>query len=248
VTNAISIHDISKSFGSIKVIENVSLTVPAGQALGIVGPNGAGKTTLLSLISGTERVSSGKVEILGKDVTPLGPEARAKLAIGRTFQIPRPFTHLTVYENALSGAIFGANLGGQAAEEAALEALRVSDLIPHANTPAGQLPLLARKRLELARALATNPQVLLLDEIAGGLTEAECESLVQTIIELKSSGITIIWIEHVVQALVAVVDRLVCLATGSIIADGKPEEVLKSDEVLQVYLGGGPNDRASKGN
>jgi branched-chain amino acid transport system ATP-binding protein len=221
------------------VLTEIDLAVPAGQALGIVGPNGAGKSTLLSVINGTERASSGTVEFNGRDVTRLPPEVRARRGMGRTFQIPRHFTHLTVFENALSGASYGAGLRGRAADDQALHALELSGMLGVANTTAGKLPLLGRKRLELARALATNPRLLLLDEIAGGLTEAECDSLVETIISLRDSGITIIWIEHVVKALLAVVERLVCLAAGTLIADGRPDAVMSSPEVRKVYLGSG---------
>ncbi|WP_296630504.1 ABC transporter ATP-binding protein [Rhodoluna sp.] len=239
MSNALEIKGIAKSYASLRVLEEVTFTVPAGQAIGIVGPNGAGKSTLLSVISGTEKASAGTVLINGRDVTSVGSEDRTRMGIGRTFQIPRPFTNLTVFENALSGATFGAGLKRKAAEDKALEALEIAEMMQYANTPAGQLPLLARKRLELARALATNPSILLLDEIAGGLTEAECDSLVQTISQLRDSGITIVWIEHVVQALTAVVSRLVCLASGTLIADGDPKTVMQSPEVLEVYLGGG---------
>lgn len=235
----LEVDSVEKSYGELHVLEGISFAVPAGQALGIVGPNGAGKSTLLSIIDGIERASSGTVTFNEKNVTKFGPELRTRAGIGRTFQIPRPFTHLTVFENALSGALFGAGLRGKAADERALIALELSGMMDRANIPAGNLPLLARKRLELARALATNPNLLLLDEIAGGLTEAECDSLIETITNLHASGITIIWIEHVVKALLAVVDRLVCLATGTLIADGAPEDVMASDAVRTVYLGSG---------
>lgn len=235
----LEVRSVAKSYGALHVLTEIDLAVPAGQALGIVGPNGAGKSTLLSVINGTEKASSGSVHFGGRDVTRLGPEVRARSGIGRTFQIPRPFTNLTVFENALSGASYGAGLRGRAADDRALYALELSGMTSLANTPAGKLPLLARKRLELARALATDPSLLLLDEIAGGLTEAECDSLVHTISGLRDSGITIIWIEHVVKALLAVVDRLVCLASGTLIADGEPDAVMNSSDVRRVYLGSG---------
>lgn len=238
VGSLLEVRSVAKSYGALHVLTGIDLAVPAGQALGVVGPNGAGKSTLLSVINGTERASAGSVQFEGRDVTRLGPEYRARHGIGRTFQIPRPFTNLTVFENALSGASYGAGLRGRAADDRALHALELSGMLPLANIPAGKLPLLARKRLELARALATDPTLLLLDEIAGGLTEAECDSLVETITALKDSGITIIWIEHVVRALLAVVDRLVCLASGTLIADGEPGAVMSSPEVRRVYLGG----------
>jgi branched-chain amino acid transport system ATP-binding protein len=235
----LEVNSVAKSYGALHVLTEINFAVPAGEAVGIVGPNGAGKSTLLSVINGTERATAGSVIFDGRDVTKLGPEVRAHAGMGRTFQIPRPFTHLTVFENALSGASYGAGLHGKAADEQALYALELSGMMDLANTPAGRLPLLARKRLELARALATRPRLLLLDEIAGGLTEAECDSLVETISGLHASGITIIWIEHVVKALLAVVDRLVCLASGTLIADGKPDLVMSSTEVRRVYLGSG---------
>ncbi|WP_062381629.1 ABC transporter ATP-binding protein [Demequina pelophila] len=238
-TALLEVDQVAKSYGALDVLTAVDLTVPTGQALGIVGPNGAGKSTLLSVINGTEKASAGTVRFGGRDVTAVGPADRARAGMGRTFQIPRPFTHLTVFENALAGAEFGAGLHGHAADLRALEALEMADMLDVANTPAGTLPLLKRKRLELARALATDPQLLLLDEIAGGLTEAECDSLIATIRSLHREGITIIWIEHVVKALLAVVERLVCLASGVIVADGAPDEVMRSDEVRKVYLGGG---------
>lgn len=230
---------VSKSYGNLQVLFDVSLSVPAGQAVGIVGPNGAGKTTLLSVISGTESATSGHVFFDGYDVTKQRADHRSHSGIGRSFQIPRPFSNLTVFENALSGATHGGGLRGHAAQTAALEALEITGMMHSANHIAGSLSLLARKRLELARALATQPKLLLLDEIAGGLTEAECDSLIETIRNLKTAGVTIVWIEHVVQALVAVVDRLVCLASGRVIQDGQPNEVLRSNEVLEVYLGTG---------
>lgn len=239
IDSILNVHSVSKSYGNLDVLFDVSLSIPTGQAVGIVGPNGAGKTTLLSVINGTESASSGSVAFAGIDVTKEGADERSRLGMGRTFQIPRPFSHLSVFENALAGACFGGKLRGHSAQLAAVDALEKSELMPFVNMPAGKLPLLARKRLELARALSTQPKLLLLDEIAGGLTEAECDALIKTIQNLKDSGITIVWIEHVVQALVAVVDRLVCLASGTIIQDGKPEEVLRSQEVLSVYLGTG---------
>ncbi|MBI1758807.1 MAG: ATP-binding cassette domain-containing protein [Actinobacteria bacterium] len=229
--------DVGKSFGDLRVIERVSLAVPSGQALGVVGPNGAGKSTLLNVIAGQERASRGSVHLDGADVTRRSPDERCRLGIGRSYQIPRPFTHLTVFENALVAAQYGGRLRGKAAQAAALDALAVAGLLPASNVPSGQLPLLGRKRMEMARALATQPRLLLLDEIAGGLTEAEADELVGTISSLKRTGINIIWIEHVVKALVQVVDRLVCLASGVLIKDGAPDEVLKSEEVLRVYLG-----------
>ncbi|WP_316773396.1 ABC transporter ATP-binding protein [Streptomyces sasae] len=237
-TPLLEVDHLAVHFGELRVLEDVELTVPRGQAVGIVGPNGAGKSTLLSAISGVERATAGSVRLAGRDVTRTSAAERCRLGVGRSFQIPRPFGDLTVFENALVGAERGARLRGDPAREQALRALETAGLLHLANKPAGFLPLLGRKRLELARALATGPELLLLDEIAGGLTEAEAEELVATVLSLKESGVTILWIEHVVKALVKVVDRLVCLAYGRIRVDGDPHEVLASDEVAEVYLGG----------
>ena len=233
----LQLDDVAKTYGSLTVLDGVSLRVPRGQAVGVVGPNGAGKSTLLSVISGTERATRGTVVLAGQDVTRVGAARRAHLGVGRSFQVPRPFGGMTVFENALVAAQRGAGLSRRAAPEAALAALETTGMLARANEPARSLRLLDRKRLELTRALATAPQLLLLDEIAAGLTESETAELVATIQQLKATGLTIIWIEHVVQALLAVVDRLVCLAFGSLIRDGEPSDVLASREVLEVYLG-----------
>jgi branched-chain amino acid transport system ATP-binding protein len=232
------IESVTKRFGSLTVLDGVNLTIPDGQAVGIIGPNGAGKSTLLSVISGTERPTSGTIHISGADVTHRDAASRCRDGVGRSFQIPRPFADLTVFENALVGAQRGAGLRGGEARNLALGALETTGMMHLANDKAGSLPLLSRKRLELARALATDPKLLLLDEIAGGLTDHEADQLVGTVLGLKESGISLIWIEHVVKALVQVVDRLVCLAFGSVYMDGDPHEVMASPEVLEVYLGG----------
>lgn len=239
MTEVLGVQGVSKSFGKLQVLQDVSFTVPSGQPLGIVGPNGAGKSTLLSIISGSEIASAGDVYLDGAQVTRLSASKRTSLGVGRTFQIPRPFGGLTVFQNALAGATFGAGLRGRAAEEKALESLEVTGLLPKSNDLAGGLPLLSRKRLELARALSTNPSLMLLDEIAGGLTEGECDELIGTIKQLVSSGLTVVWIEHVVHALLAVVDRIICLDAGRVVADGPPAEVMQSEEVMRVYLGSG---------
>lgn len=233
----LALDGIGKSYGSLLVLDDISLVVPAGQALGIVGPNGAGKSTLLSIVSGTEPAGRGRVEYDGEDVTRVSAARRAQLGVGRSFQVPRPFGGLTVFENALVGATRGARLRHRQARDAALDALEVTGMLGHANEPAESLRLLDRKRLELTRALATRPRLLLLDEIAGGLTESEADELLGTVQRLKDRGVTLVWIEHVVQALVQVVDRLVCLAFGTVISDGPPAEVLTSREVVEVYLG-----------
>jgi branched-chain amino acid transport system ATP-binding protein len=230
----VELHGVSKSFGSVQAIGEVSLELEPGEALGIVGPNGAGKTTLLSLIAGSLRPDRGRIIFDGRDITGLPGHHHCKAGIARTFQIPRPFAGLTAYENVLVGATYG---GGPGAHEAALDALSRVGLLPKANALAGSLTLLERKRLELARAVATAPRVLLLDEIAGGLTDPEIDELVTTIRELRAQGISIIWIEHIVHALLSLVDRLVALAAGRKLIEGEPQTVISSPELRDVYLG-----------
>jgi branched-chain amino acid transport system ATP-binding protein len=236
---ALEVTDVAKSYGSLSVLGSVSLAVAAGEAVGVVGPNGAGKTTLLDLLTGTGRCDAGRVLLEGRDVTRLPPPTRARMGLGRTFQVPRPLGNLTVFENALVGAIRAAGLRGRHAYGAAYEALALTGMAGQANTQAGSLRLLDRKRLELARALAMRPRVLLLDEIAGGLSDAETEALIGTIRAVNSAGTAIVWVEHVLRVLTAVVNRLICLADGQIIADGAPSDVLASDAVRIAFLGGG---------
>ena len=236
---SLEVTDVAKSFGSLAVLSSVSLAVGAGEAVGIVGPNGAGKTTLLDLLTGTGRCDAGRVWLQGKDVTRLPPPLRARMGLGRTFQVPRPLGDLTVFENALVGAMRAAGLRRQAAYDAAWDALVQAGIDGLANTRAATLRLLDRKRLELARALAMRPTVLLLDEIAGGLTDPETEILIETIRSVNARGTTIVWVEHVIRVLTAVSTRLVCLADGKVLADGRPAEVLASDEVRAAFLGGG---------
>jgi branched-chain amino acid transport system ATP-binding protein len=236
---ALEVTDVAKSYGSLSVLRSVSLTVAPGEAVGVVGPNGAGKTTLLDLLTGTGRCDAGRVLLEGRDVTRLPPPSRARMGLGRTFQVPRPLGDLTVFENALVGAMRAAGLRGRQAYGTAYEALALTGMAGYANTRAGSLRLLDRKRLELARALAMRPRVLLLDEIAGGLSDPETEALIGTILAVNSAGTAIIWVEHVLRVLTAVVTRLVCLADGQVIADGSPSDVLASDLVKAAFLGGG---------
>jgi branched-chain amino acid transport system ATP-binding protein len=236
---ALEVTGLAKSFGSLTVLSSVSLAVATGEAVGIVGPNGAGKTTLLDLLTGTGRCDAGRVVLEGRDVTRLPPPTRARMGLGRTFQVPRPLGDLTVFENALVGAMRAAGLRGRQAYGTAYEALAVTGMADHANARAGSLRLLDRKRLELARALAMRPRILLLDEIAGGLSDPETEALIATIRAVNAAGTAIVWVEHVLRVLTAVATRLVCLAGGRVIADGTPSDVLASDTVRTVFLGGG---------
>lgn len=228
---------VSKSFGVLKVTDGVSFSVPKGEALGIIGPNGAGKSTLFNLITGNILPDAGRIRFQGQDVTRRPAMARVRMGVGRSFQIPQPFEGLTVFENLLTAATFGRGRSEAAVAEDCARILEDTALIARANVPAGALSLLERKRLELARAMATGPELLLLDEIAGGLTQGECQALVETIRGLHARGITIIWIEHVLHALNAVVERLLVLDFGRIIGLGEPAEIMASKEVREIYLG-----------
>ncbi len=238
MSTILEVVDVEKSFG-VKVLDGLSLSVDQGDAVGIVGPNGAGKTTLLNLIAGDLSCDSGQIRFEGDDVTKTSSDWRCRQGLARTAQIPRPFEGMTVFENVLVGAVFGAGVPMSEAQATpvAVEALERTQMLPLANARAGALPLLGRKRMELARALATRPRVVLLDEIAGGLTEAEVLELVETIGEIHAEGVTIVWIEHIVHALLAVVNRIMAMSFGIKIAEGDPTEVMASPQVQEVYLG-----------
>ena len=233
----LSVSGLKKSFGAIVVADDTTFDVGAGEAVGILGPNGAGKTSLFNLVTGTLRPDAGSIHFEGADVTRETAASRCKRGIARSFQIPQPFGGMTVFENALVGATQGAGLPLAEAEDHALGVLRDTGLMARANTRAGLLTLLERKRLELARAMSAKPKLLLLDEIAGGLTEAECGALIETINRIRAGGTTIVWIEHVVHALVSVVERLIVIDFGRQIAEGPPREIMQSPEVKEIYLG-----------
>ena len=233
----LALRDVRKSFGSLMVADRVTFDVEEGEALGIIGPNGAGKSTLFNLVTGNLPVDGGTIALDGEDVTRASARSRCLAGVGRSFQVPQPFGDLTVFENLVVAATFGSNLAERDVTERCSAILERTGLAPKANAVGGSLSLLERKRLELARALATDPRLLLLDEIAGGLTEAECQSLIQTIRDVHASGVTIVWIEHVVHALLAVVDRLVVLDFGKVIATGPAKEVMASREVREIYMG-----------
>ena len=228
---------LRKSFGSIVVANDLDLAVAPSEAVGIIGPNGAGKTSLFNLISGDLAQDRGVIRFDGRDLDRLAPQGRCRAGLGRTRQIPQPFEKLTVFENCLVGAVYGRRKTEREATQACGEILERLGLYKRANTLAGSLTLLERKRLEMARALATEPRLLLLDEIAGGLTEGECLELVETIREIHRSGVAILWIEHVVHALLAVVGRLVVLNFGRKVAEGVPKTVMSLPEVRQIYIG-----------
>jgi branched-chain amino acid transport system ATP-binding protein len=228
---------LNKSFGSVRAVDNVDLQLAWGEALGIVGPNGAGKSTLFNLITGDLRPDSGLVRLDRSTITNWSPHDRCRAGIARSYQIPHPFENLTVFENLLVGACYAQGRREAEIFDFCADVLERTHLMRRADAPAGSLTLLERKRLELARALATGPRLLLLDEIAGGLTEAECQELIATIKAIHTGGTSIIWIEHIVHALVAVVGRLIVLNFGRKIAEGDPVEVMRSNEVREIYTG-----------
>lgn len=233
----LSLQSVSKSFGALKVTDEVSFDLSPGEALGIIGPNGAGKSTLFNLITGNIRPDAGRVLLDGREVTGETPMQRCISGVGRSFQIPQPFGNLSVYENLLVAARFGAGLSAQEAPGFCMDILSRTGLAGVADRKAGGLPLLSRKRLELARAMATKPRVILLDEIAGGLTDAECVDLVATIRAIHAGGTAIIWIEHVLHALTSVVTRLMVLNFGRMLMIGTPDEVMAAPAVKEIYLG-----------
>ena len=228
---------LSKSFGALRVVHEVSFEVRAGEVLGILGPNGAGKTTLFNLVSGDLAVDQGSLVFAGQRLGRQPPYRRCQMGIGRTYQIPRPYVGLSTFENLLVAASFGGGRSEAASYARCAQILRDCELSDKANRFAGSLTLLDRKRLELARALASGPKLLLLDEIAGGLTDEEGQALVVLIRRIRDQGVTIVWIEHVLHALLAVADRMMVLNFGEKIAEGVPDDVIKDPDVRRVYMG-----------
>jgi branched-chain amino acid transport system ATP-binding protein len=233
----LTLENISKRFGAVVVAERIDFTLAEGEAVGIIGPNGAGKTTLFGIAAGTVPPDSGRVIFDRRDITQLPPEHRCRFGLARSFQIPQPFGGMTVFENLVVSAAFGGSRRETDVYDSCADLLQQCGLLDKANRPAAALTLLDRKRLELARALATRPRVLLLDEVAGGLTEHECRSLIELIKQVRERGVSIVWIEHVVHALLASVDRLIVLHAGRFIADGDPHEVIATAAVREIYMG-----------
>lgn len=233
----LSARGLTKAFGAIRVVEDVSFDVLRGEVLGILGPNGAGKTTLFNLISGDLAANSGTLSLDGLPLSNEPPFLRCKRGIGRTYQVPQPFGDMTAFENLLVPAMFGAGMAEAEANSYCADILNECGLSARANKKAGGLTLLDRKRLEMARALAGRPKLLLLDEIAGGLTDAEGAELVQLVARVRDRGVTVIWIEHVLHALMAVADRIMVLNFGVKIAEDSPQAVMANPEVQRVYMG-----------
>jgi branched-chain amino acid transport system ATP-binding protein len=231
------IDKLTKWFGNLAAVNDLSFNVRQGEILGMMGPNGAGKTTVFNLITGVHPPTAGKVTYQGKDVTHFSASHRCRLGIGRTYQIPRPFENMTVLENLLVGAEYGGQLKGKEARALCSEILDFTGLSPKKDLFAGKLMLLDRKRLELARGLATKPSLLLIDEVAAGLTEGEVERLLEIVKAIRSKGVTIIWVEHILMMMNKGVDRLLVISGGQALMCGDPRECMESKEVQEVYLG-----------
>jgi branched-chain amino acid transport system ATP-binding protein len=237
MTTLLRVEGVAKNYGALKAIDNLSFSVDSGEALGILGPNGAGKSTLFNLIAGDVSPSAGLIHFKGRDITHLPSYARCRLGIGRSYQIPQPFSRMTVFENVLAAATFSSGHGEAVCYDLSIRMLERTGLLTKSNVAAEQLTLLERKRLELARALATRPTLLLLDEIAGGLTDGECQELITTVNLVKGDGVSIVWIEHVVHVLIAFVDRLLVINFGRHLAEGGPDAVMANTAVQEVYMG-----------
>ncbi len=234
--SVLSVESIGKRYGAIVVADDLCLDVAHGECLGIIGPNGAGKTSLFNIIDGSIQPDRGRVLLNGRDITRMPCHERVRCGLARAYQVPQAFGELTVFENVLASASFGARLATHAAMDLAAETLERTGLIAKADRLSGSLPLLDRKRLELARALGAQPRLLLLDEIAGGLTEFEVRDLVNLILSLKND-VAMIWIEHVAHALMAVADRVLALNFGACIAQGSPTQVMADSRVQEIYMG-----------
>ena len=237
MSNILTIRNLKKSFGKVTAVYDLSFEVDQREILGIIGPNGAGKTTLFNLISGEIKPDEGEVIFNGKDVTYAETYKKCRLGIARTYQIPKPFQNMTVFENLLVGAVYGGGMRHGEAQQQCEKLLQKTGLHPKRNATAGSLPLLDRKRLELAKALATQPTLLLVDEVAGGLTEAEVEEVLEIIHTVRKQGVTVLWVEHIIMAMQKGPDRLLVVNFGSKLFLGKPEEAFKSKKVQRSYLG-----------
>lgn len=229
--------DLSISFGSNRVLERVNFELYENEALGVIGPNGAGKTVMLNLLTGILKPTGGQILFQGQDITGKSIVERSEMGIGRTFQVPRSFEKMTAYENVMTGAVYAGGLNELQAGQRAMGILQAIGLADKALAFAGKLGLLERKRLEIGIALASGPSILLLDEVAGGLTESEVSGILELVASIKEAGISIIWIEHVLQTMLEGTDRVMLLAEGRDVICGAPQEVMASSEVERVYLG-----------
>ena len=231
------VENLYKRFGRLVAVDDLSLDVKQGEILGMIGPNGAGKTTVFNLLTGVIKPDEGTITFNGKDITHESPSRRCRRGLGRTYQIPQLFDKMTVFENLLVAAVHGGDLSERKARRAIHDILDMIGLFAQKNNLAGGLPLLDRKALELGRALATQPSLILLDEVAGGLTEAETEQVLKIVKGIQQRGISIVWIEHILMMMSEGVDRLLVISEGRWLKCGQPGEVMNSEEVLECYLG-----------
>jgi branched-chain amino acid transport system ATP-binding protein len=233
----LTVEKLSKSFGKLAAVHYLSFELNRGEIMGIIGPNGAGKTTLFNLITGEIKPNEGRILFNGTDVTYARTYEKCRTGIARTYQIPRPFQNMTVLENLLVGAVYGAGMGGKQARQKCQEVLEKTGMLAKRNVIAESLPLLDRKRLELAKALSTNPTLLLIDEVAGGLSEAEVEEVLSIIHSVRKEGVSVLWVEHIMMAMRKGPDRILVMNYGEELFCGKPDEAFESEEVHKVYLG-----------
>ena len=229
--------NVNAGYGKEQILNNLSFYVEKGQVFGIIGPNGSGKTTMFNTLLGQIKPSAGTILFDGADITRASANARCRMGLGRTFQVPRPFESMSLYENVLTAAVHGGSQSEHAARDTALECLKMAGLYDKRESRAGELTLLERNRLEIARALGTRPTLLLLDEVAAGLTELEVAEMMELVAQLKANHYTIIWIEHIIETMVGSTDYLMCMAQGSCAVQGKPRSVIESKEVQRLYLG-----------
>ena len=235
--NILTFKNVNAGYGRVQILNDLSFEVKKGDVYGVIGPNGCGKTTMFNALIGLIIPTQGEITFNGQNVTKMPANARCQLGIGRTYQVPRPFEGMSVFENVLVAAVHGAKCSEHEGREVALEALKLTSLYEKREIRAGELPLLDRKRMEIARALGTKPQLLLLDEVAAGLTEAEVQDVMKMVADLKAANYSIVWIEHVIQTMVESTDVLMCMAEGHNLLVGEPREVMNSKLVEEVYLG-----------
>ena len=233
----LSFQNVNAGYGRVQILNDLTFEVKKGEVYGVIGPNGCGKTTMFNALIGLITPTQGHIIFNGHDVTKMSANDRARMGIGRTYQVPRPFEKMTVYENILVAAVHGAGLSEKAARPKCVEALQLTGLYDKREVVSGTLTLLDRKRLEIARALGTQPILLLLDEVAAGLTEAEVVDVMKMVADLKAAGFSIIWIEHVIETMVNSTDHLMCMSDGTQLLIGDPLEVMNSKLVEEVYLG-----------
>ncbi len=238
----LTFNNVNAGYGRVQILNDLSFEVKRGEVYGVIGPNGCGKTTMFNALIGLIVPTQGEIIYDGKNITKMNASARCHMGIGRTYQVPRPFEGMSVFENVLVAAVHGAGHNERDGRRVALDALRLTDLYEKREVCAGELTLLDRKRLEIARALGTEPKLLLLDEVAAGLTEAEVQDVMKMVANLKAAGYSIIWIEHVIQTMVESTDTLMCMAQGHNLTVGNPLEVMNSKLVEEVYLGGAEDD------